>query len=57
MLATDAGEMSGRSISRRRFSSPESKHSNISADRESLNQNIIIIIIIIIITGIKYPAY
>ena len=33
------GETSGRrSISRPRFLSPKSKHSNISADRESLNQ-------------------
>ena len=39
MPATDAGETSGRrSISRPRFLNPKSKHSNISADRESLNQ-------------------
>ena len=39
MTATDAGETSGRrSISRPRFLSPKSKHSNISADRESLNR-------------------
>ena len=39
MPATDTGETSGRrSISRPRFLSPKSKHSNISADRESLNQ-------------------
>ena len=37
----DAGETSGRrSISRPRSLSPKSKHSNISADRESLNQYI-----------------
>ena len=41
MSATDAGETSvRRSISRPRFLSPKSKHSNISADRESLNQYI-----------------
>ena len=41
MPATDAGETSGRrSISRPQFLSPKSKHSNISADRESLNQYI-----------------
>ena len=39
MPATDAGETSGRrSISRPRFLSPKSKHSNTSTDRESLNQ-------------------
>ena len=36
----DAGETSGRSISRPRVLSPKSKHSNISADRESLNQQL-----------------
>ena len=42
MPATDAGETSGRrSISRPRSLSPKGKHSNISADRESLNQYII----------------
>ena len=41
MPATDACETSGsRIISRPRLLSPEGKHSNISADRESLNQYI-----------------
>jgi hypothetical protein len=43
MPATDAGEMSGRSISRPRFLSLKSKHSNISANRESLNSELFII--------------
>ena len=39
MPATDAGETSGsRSISRPQSLSPKGKHSNISADGESLNQ-------------------
>ena len=41
MPAIDVGETSGRkSISRPRSLSPKGKHSNISVDRESLNQNI-----------------
>ena len=40
MPATDAGKTSGRrSISRPRFLSPKSKHSSISADRESINES------------------
>jgi hypothetical protein len=41
MPATDAGETLGRrSINRPRVLSPKSKHTNISADREGLNQYI-----------------
>ena len=42
MPATDAGETSGsRSISRPRSLSPKGKQSNTSADRESINQNMV----------------
>ena len=42
MPATDAGETSGRrSIGRPRFLCPKSKHSNISADRESLYRRLL----------------